>query len=140
MIDTIRASGEQPLELRAVLDAAGAPIMASSDCPACALIAGQSLQDKLALYVEAGMSPLRALWSATIDAATFLGLNADLGTLEVGKFADMVAMDDDPVHRIDALRKDHVVVAAGNWHSRSALTAEHFPRETPWLKQSRFRA
>jgi imidazolonepropionase-like amidohydrolase len=47
---------------------------------------------ELELYVDNGMSPLEAISSATRDAASALGLAADLGTIEVGKIADIIAV------------------------------------------------
>jgi imidazolonepropionase-like amidohydrolase len=52
---------------------------------------------ELALMVDHGLSPLAALRSATLDAARLLDLDADLGTLEVGKIADLVLLDFDPL-------------------------------------------
>jgi imidazolonepropionase-like amidohydrolase len=121
MIDTIRAGKEQRLELLAALDAAGAPIMAGSDCPACALVPGASLHDELALYVEAGLSPLRALRAATLDAARFLDREKELGSLAEGKLADIVVLGSDPIANIHALRDPVGVVADGRWCTAEQL-------------------
>ena len=55
-------------------------------------------------YVEAGMTPLQALRSATIETAVLLGVESELGSLEVGKLADIVAIRENPVEDIQALR------------------------------------
>lgn len=64
-------------------------------------------------YVEAGMTPLQALRSATIEPAKMLQASADLGSLEVGKFADIVAVDGDPGKDIRALRNMRLVMKGG---------------------------
>ncbi len=64
-------------------------------------------------YVEAGMSPLQALRSATIDAATLLGADTTTGSLEVGKLADIVGLDGDPTASIAALRTIRFVMKDG---------------------------
>jgi imidazolonepropionase-like amidohydrolase len=54
--------------------------------------------------VEAGMSPMQALQAATGWAAECLGQEADLGTLEPGKIADLVVVAGDPLSDISVLR------------------------------------
>jgi imidazolonepropionase-like amidohydrolase len=64
-------------------------------------------------YVEAGMTPLQALRSATIETATLLGIEDRVGTLEQGKLADLVVMDADPTRDIKALRGIRLVMKGG---------------------------
>lgn len=64
-------------------------------------------------YVEAGMTPLRALRAATIEPAKMLGADDDIGSLEVGKYADIVAVSADPVADISALRSITMVMKGG---------------------------
>ncbi len=64
-------------------------------------------------YVEAGMSPLQALRSATIETARMLGAEQDLGSIEAGKFADIVAVSGNPAKDIKALRNIHLVMKGG---------------------------
>jgi imidazolonepropionase-like amidohydrolase len=59
-------------------------------------------------YVEAGMTPVQALRSATIAPATMLGVDKETGSLEAGKLADIVAVARDPVKDISAL--DHILL------------------------------
>ncbi|MEJ8566159.1 amidohydrolase family protein [Elongatibacter sediminis] len=65
-------------------------------------------------YVEAGMTPLEALRSATTEPARMLGAEADLGSLEEGKFADIVVVDGDPAEDISALRDILLVMKGGH--------------------------
>jgi imidazolonepropionase-like amidohydrolase len=65
-------------------------------------------------YVEAGMTPLAALRSATVGAASLLGAERDIGTIEVGKFADIVAVRADPTKSVSALRELVLVMKGGD--------------------------
>lgn len=64
-------------------------------------------------YVEAGMTPLQALQAATIQPARMLGAEDDIGSLNVGKYADIVALTSDPTADIKALRDIRLVVKGG---------------------------
>jgi imidazolonepropionase-like amidohydrolase len=64
-------------------------------------------------YVEAGMTPLRALRAATIEPAKMLGADNEIGSLEVGKYADILAISADPVADIGALRTISMVMKGG---------------------------
>ena len=60
---------------------------------------------ELAIYVDLGMKPMHALQTATINAAKAIKLDKDLGTLEAGKLADIVAVDGDPLADIKCLQE-----------------------------------
>ena len=67
---------------------------------------------ELALMVERGMTPLQAIQSATLVAAELLGVR-DLGSLEPGCHADLVALAEDPLKDITALQRIRTVVKSG---------------------------
>lgn len=64
-------------------------------------------------YVDAGMTPLQALRSATIEPARLLEAEAEIGSLEPGKYADIVAVNMDPTEDIKALRNILLVMKGG---------------------------
>jgi imidazolonepropionase-like amidohydrolase len=66
------------------------------------------------LYVQAGMTPLEALRAATSAAARMLRLSDKVGSLEVGHFADLIALDGDPTRDIHALRTIGFVMKGGD--------------------------
>jgi len=60
---------------------------------------------ELKIYVDLGMKPMHALQAATINAARAIKLDKDLGTLEEGKLADIVAVAGDPLADIACLQE-----------------------------------
>ncbi len=65
------------------------------------------------LYVDAGMTPLQALQAATIQPARMMRRDTDIGSITVGKYADIVILDGDPTKNIGALRSLSFVMKGG---------------------------
>ena len=63
--------------------------------------------------VEAGMPPMKAIQAATLEASKLLGVEKDLGTVEAGKFADLVAVPGDPLADIKLMTQVSFVMKAG---------------------------
>ena len=70
-------------------------------------------QWELELMTQAGLTPMQAIAAATGNAAQFLGTK-DLGTLEAGKWADLIVLDRSPLQDIRNTRAIHAVYIAGN--------------------------
>ncbi len=68
---------------------------------------------ELVAYVAIGMTPMAAIQTATINTASLLGMSDTLGTLEVGKNADIIAMDTSPLNNIKAVTKVSFVMRNG---------------------------
>jgi hypothetical protein len=110
------------LELVHRLHASGVPFLAGTDTPAGVdVIPGASLHHELQRFVDAGLTPLAALQTATINPARFLGRTQDLGTVEPGKLADLVILEGNPLVEIASTRAIAAVVLAGRYLSREAL-------------------
>jgi imidazolonepropionase-like amidohydrolase len=75
---------------------------------------------EFALLVRAGMTPLQAIQSATVNAADHLGLAAEIGTLAPGKAADLVAVRGDPLADVTELGRMRFVMKGGTVHRRDA--------------------
>jgi Tol biopolymer transport system component len=84
---------------------------------------GRALQWELQLLVLAGLTPLEAIRAATYDAAACLGVEDALGSIEVGKIADLVLVDGDPAHRIEDVAGVHMLFLAGRPITRADLVA-----------------
>ena len=101
---------------------AGVKIIAGTDGPGIgSLLPGFGLHRELELLVASGLSPLQALRAATLTAAEALGKEDRLGTIEPGKFADMVVLNADPLQEIQNLRKIYLVVQGGKTYAPDAL-------------------
>ncbi len=100
---------------------AGVPILAGTDTAAGVRVyPGFSLHEELELLVQAGLTPMEALQTATINAGKYLGL-ADTGIIEKGNRADLVLLDANPLADIKNTRKIQSVVLAGRYFSRADL-------------------
>jgi imidazolonepropionase-like amidohydrolase len=82
---------------------------------------GLDLQDELAVFVQAGLSPLEALQTATYNPAKCLGKLDSMGTVERGKVADLVLLDADPLQDIRNTQRIAAVVVGGKIHQKAAL-------------------
>jgi imidazolonepropionase-like amidohydrolase len=113
---------QMELDMTLAMFRAGVPFMAGTDTAAGVhVFPGFSLHDELALFVRAGLTPLQALQTATLNPARFLDRSADTGTIETGKRADLVLLDANPLEDIANTRKIRAVVLAGRYFGRSEL-------------------
>lgn len=111
------------VQLVGMMNRAGVTQLAGTDLSTTFkwLSPGTSLHDELALLVDAGLSPMEALQAATRNPGRFL--HVDAGTIEVGKRADLVLLDANPLVDIRNAQKITAVVSAGKFLDRSHLDA-----------------
>jgi imidazolonepropionase-like amidohydrolase len=113
---------QMELDMTLAMFRAGVPFMAGTDTAAGVhVFPGFSLHQELALFVKAGLTPLQALQTATLNPARFMGRTADLGTVEQGKLADLVLLDANPLDDIANTRRIRAVVLAGRYFDRADL-------------------
>jgi imidazolonepropionase-like amidohydrolase len=93
----------------------GVPIAAGSDDYAKLpnMNRGQGSLDTLAAYADEGMAPMAIIRAATSSASELLGLQDHIGTLEVGKFADIIAVPGDPLKEVASLERATFVMKGG---------------------------
>lgn len=109
------------IELVGAMRRAGVTILAGSDSMDAHVLPGVSLHQELELLVKAGLSPLEALQSATSNGARLLGKLDQWGKLEVGKSADAVLLEADPLADIRNTRRIAAVVVGGSLLDRPRL-------------------
>jgi len=85
------------------------------------LLGGFAYHRDLEVHVLAGIPPMDVLRSATINGARALRVDDLLGSIEVGKLADLVVVDGNPLERIEATREVRWVVKAGELHDPAEL-------------------
>jgi imidazolonepropionase-like amidohydrolase len=108
---------EKQLAIVGALHRAGIPIVAGTD----QLVPGHSLHREIELYVQAGLSPLEAIQAATIVPARAMGLEGESGSIEVGKRADLILVDGNPLRDIREIRKVRSVVTDGVLYDCASL-------------------
>src|SRR5690606_31257202 len=90
---------------------------------------------ELWMFVQGGMSPLEALRAGTLDAAAYLGLDENIGSLEVGKLADLAVIDGNPLVDIrDSEKVSHTMINGRLYEAETmnALTPEPAARRGLW--------
>ena len=113
------------------LHEAGAGLLLGSDAPQVFNVPGYSLHHELHFMVESGLTPFEAIATGTTAVAEFLGTNA--GSIEIGRTADLVLLDADPLADISNTRRVHGVMLRGAWHSSRDLES----RLSGYLSQDR---
>jgi imidazolonepropionase-like amidohydrolase len=117
ILDTVKRSQE----MIGRLHAAGVPIVVGTDTPGTPYFQynfhGPTILRELELVAAAGLSPEEALGAATRVAAEMVGLGDELGTVELGKKADMLVLDGDPLEDLGALRSIRWTIKEGVAHS-----------------------
>ena len=84
---------------------------------------------ELWMFVQGGMSEVEALRVATINGAHYLGLDADLGSLEIGNLADLVVLDENPLDSIQHSESVNMVMVNGRLYDEDLNEIGNHPRE-----------
>lgn len=123
MAKLTKAQFDESMRLVGLMYRAGVPILAGTDTMNPQCFPGFGIHDELALLVDAGLSPLAALQAATRNAAQFMGQLDRRGTVEAGKIADLVLLDENPLADIHNTRSIRAIVLNGKLYPRASLDA-----------------
>jgi len=123
-------SGEEALHaieirrqlIRAIHDAGGG-LLLGSDSPQIFNVPGFAIHHELSYLVDAGLSPYEALKTGTLNPARFLDEAEEFGTVEVGRRADLLLLDANPLEDIGNSRRIHGVMTGGRWFPKAELEA-----------------
>jgi imidazolonepropionase-like amidohydrolase len=104
-----------------LLQEAGARLLVGTDTPNQFVIPGFSVHEELQNLADAGLTPYQALKAATRDAAEFLGALSGVGTLSVGKRADFILLEGNPLESIANTKRRVGVMVRGRWYTADDL-------------------
>ena len=96
-------------------------IMAGTDCPIFFLTPGLSLHEELSVLVKAGLTPMEALETATLNPARYFNMENELGLVKENYIADLILLDANPLDDITNTLKINTVMKDGKVRSRADL-------------------
>lgn len=111
-------------ERRALLKAlhdAGVDIALGSDAIQTFSVPGFSIHNEMLAMAKAGLTPFQIYRTGTRNVARFFGREAEVGTIEVGKLADLVLVDADPLMDVANFARQTGTMWRGRWHVRAEL-------------------
>jgi hypothetical protein len=117
---------------RAFARAGGVLIAGTDPTGGGGVVPGYANQRQLELLVEAGFTPLEAIRIGTLNGATYLGRSARVGSIAIGKQADLVVIDGDPSKTIGDVRKVETVFKQGVGYDPAKLIAAVTGRVGLW--------
>jgi len=121
LVSRIKAQHEFHLGILAKLHKNGVSFVASSDAGIGINVPGYSLHQELALYKEAGLTNYEVLKTATVNAATVHTVLNTQGTLEIGKVANLLVLNKNPLEDLTTLKKPTLVFINGVQLTRNTL-------------------
>lgn len=106
-----------------LMQQSGIRLIAGSDAAALNtyVYPAESLIKELEIFQEAGLTPLQILQSATIAGAQYFGVLTQTSTIEPGKRADLVLLNENPLKDIKAIRSVNGVIKNGTYFNRAQL-------------------
>jgi imidazolonepropionase-like amidohydrolase len=114
-----RAAVQKEISLRnrmlKALSDEGAVILLGTDAPQLYSVPGFSLQREMETMVGAGMTPLQVLQSGTVNIARYYGIESETGTVAVGKRADLLLLEANPLQDIRNVARKAGVMVRGKW-------------------------
>lgn len=117
----IRRAEKLHLKLTKALHDAGARVLLGTDTANPFVIPGFSIHEELQNFVDAGLTPYQALKAGTSDAAEFLKKQDEFGTVAVGRRADLILLEANPLDDVRNAARRVGVMVHGRWFSEAEL-------------------
>ncbi len=105
--------GEWSMFLAKRMHEKGLSLAAGTDTPIGLSVPGYSLHSELEMLVQAGLTPIEAIESATLNPAKYFGLESRMGSIDLGKVADLVLLEANPLTDIANTKRISLVVSKG---------------------------
>ena len=99
----------------------GHGLLLGSDAPQVFNVPGFSIHHELASIIDAGLTPLEAIQSGTINPAAFFGMEGEFGEVIVGASADLILLNQNPLEDIKHLKNPKGVMVRGKWLDREMI-------------------
>jgi imidazolonepropionase-like amidohydrolase len=115
------------------LQEAGAPLLLGLDADGGKGASAGVAHEELKELVRAGLSPYQALMAGTRNIATYFRLQDSVGTVTVGKWADLVLLNGNPLENIRHTLEPAGVMVGGHWFDRTALDQALLASPTHWF-------
>jgi imidazolonepropionase-like amidohydrolase len=96
-------------------------LLLGSDAPQIFNVPGFSIHRELQYLVDAGLTPYEALLTGTVNPARYFGRQSQGGTIEIGKEADLVLLDANPLEDISASSQISGVMLRGRWVAKPEI-------------------
>ena len=112
---------QQSISMTRALHEAGAHLLAGTDAFKPTVLPGFSLFQELQSFVEAGLTPYQAIRAGTADAAIFLHQENEFGVVAVGRRADLVLLEANPLQEVKNLSARAGVMVNGHWFTEAGL-------------------
>ena len=107
-----------------VLHQNGVPLLLGTDSGVRWIFPGFAIHTELEEMVRAGLTPYEALLTGTVNAARFLEAEGEFGTIEVGRRADMILLDANPLLDVANVRQRNGVMFQGVWLEAAVIDAK----------------
>ena len=111
-------------ELVKTLYKGGARILLGTDCGNPLVVHGFSIHEELQNFVDAGLTPYETIKTGTYDAADFLNALDEFGSIAIGKRADFILLETNPLDDVKNIKNHVGVMVRGKWYSQPILQSK----------------
>jgi len=117
----VQGSHWQRAMMTRALHESGARLLLGTDAGNPFVVAGFSVHEELANFVDVGLTPYEALLTGTRDAAEFVGASGEFGVVATGARADLILTEGNPLEDVGAVVRPEGVMVRGAWLPREEL-------------------